>query len=210
MTDAELQALLDAASPGPWHHVNPGMVSPKTRTIHGTVPAEPVDYVSTWPGLGTPSGHRVVIDRNVGVRSADMALIAEAPALAAEVLALRAGSAASAERIKELEARVAELEAALAKANEPRWFYADGEGIAWRSMEEAVEESCDDLEHGRHLVEIETARPCPTIWGVVHVFTKTELEDQHRDGGPFEGKPYNLTVCATEAEARALLKETDQ
>ena len=124
--------------------------------------------------------------------------------------AYRAGAAASAERIKELEARVAELEAALAKANEPRWFYADGEGIAWRSMEEAVEESCDDLEHGRHLVEIETARPCPTIWGVVHVFTKTELEDQHRDGGPFEGKPYNLTVCATEAEARALLKETDQ
>ena len=112
-----------------------------------------------------------------------------------------------AERIKELEARVAELEAALAKANEPRWFYSDEKGTAWRSMEEAVEEFCDDLEPGRHLVEIETARPCPTIWGVVHFFTKTELEDQHRDGGPFEGKPYNLTVCATEAEARALLKE---
>ena len=124
-------------------------------------------------------------------------------ALATDALFYRAGAAAYAERIKE-------LEAALAKANEPRWFYADGEGIAWRSMEEAVEESCDDLEHGRHLVEIETARPCPTIWGVVHVFTKTELEDQHRDGGPFEGKPYNLTVCATEAAARALLKETDQ
>jgi hypothetical protein len=98
----DLQALLDAASPGPWCHVNPGLVSPKTRTVHGTVPAEPVDYVSTWPGLGTPPGHHVVIPRDAGVRSADMALIAEAPALAAEVLALRAG--ASEARIKELEA----------------------------------------------------------------------------------------------------------
>lgn len=122
----------------------------------------------------------------------------------------RAGAAASAERIKELEARVAELEAALVKANEPLWFYSDEEGTAWRSMEEAVEGFCDDLEPGRHLVEIGTARPCPTIWGVVHVFTKTELEDQHRDGGPFEGAPHKLTVCATEAEARALLKEPDQ
>jgi len=107
---AELQTILDAATPGPWHHVNPGMVSPKTRTIHGTVPAEPVDYVSTWPGLGTPPGHRVVIPRDAGVRSADMALIAEAPALAAEVLELRAQAAASAERIKELELFVAQIE----------------------------------------------------------------------------------------------------
>ena len=121
-----------------------------------------------------------------------------------------ARASASAERIKDLEARVEELEAALAKANEPHWFYSDEEGTAWRSMEEAVEEFCDDLEPGRHLVEIETVRPCPTIWGVVDIFTKTELEDQHRDGGPFEGAPYKLTVCATEAEARALLKEGDQ
>ena len=210
MTEAELQALLDAASPGPWHHVNPGMVSPKTRTVHGPVPAERIDYVSTWPGLGTPDGHRVVIDRHSGVRSADMALIAEAPALAAEVLALRAGAATSADRIKALEARVAELEAALVKANEPRWFYSDEEGSPCHSLDEAIEGFCDDLDSGRHLLEIETVRPCKTIWGVVHVFTKTELEDQHRNGGPFEGPLYKATVCATEDEARALLKEADQ
>jgi hypothetical protein len=116
-SDVELRALLGAASPGPWHHVNPGMVSPKTRTVHGTVPAERIDYVSTWPGLGTPPGHRVVINREAGVRTADMALIATTPALASEVLHLRAGAAASAERIKELEARVAELELQL-KVNE--------------------------------------------------------------------------------------------
>ena len=69
MTDEELQALLDTASPGPWHLIN----------------------------------------RDAGVRSADMALIANAPALAAEVLALRAGAAASAERIKELEDALREV-----------------------------------------------------------------------------------------------------
>ena len=134
MTDAELHALLDAASPGPWHHVNPGMVSPKTRTIHGTVPAEPIDYVSTWPGLGTPPGHRVVINRDAGVRSADMALIAEAPALAAEVLALRAGAAASAERIKALEARVAELERRLSGGGVPTAPTPIGQGHSLRPI----------------------------------------------------------------------------
>lgn len=103
MRDDELRSLLAAASPGPWHHVNAGMVSPKTRTVHGTVSAEPIDYVSTWPGLGTPPSHRVVVNREAGVRTADMALIAEAPSLASEVLNLRAGQAASAERIKALE-----------------------------------------------------------------------------------------------------------
>ena len=101
--DHELRSLLAAASPGPWHHVNAGKVSRKTRTVHGTVPSEPIDYVSTWPGIGTPSGHRVIVGRETGVRTADLALIAEAPALASEVLNLRAGQAASAERIKALE-----------------------------------------------------------------------------------------------------------
>jgi hypothetical protein len=123
--------------------------------------------------------------------------------------AYRAGAAESADREEELEARVAELEAALAKANEPRWFYSDEEGTLWHSAI-SVEDCIEDLEPGRFLVEIETARPRPTSWGVVHIFTETEIEDQHRDGGPFEGASYKLTVCATEAEARALLKESDQ
>jgi hypothetical protein len=108
--DHELRSLLAAASPGPWHHVNAGKVSRKTRTVHGTVPAEPIDYVSTWPGLGTPPGHRVIVHREAGARTADLALIAEAPALASEVLNLRAGQAASAERIKALEEENAALE----------------------------------------------------------------------------------------------------
>ncbi len=200
MTEAELQALLDAASPGPWHHVNPGMVSPKTRTVHGPVPAERIDYVSTWPGLGTPDGHRVVIDRRSGVRSADMALIAEVPALAAEVLALRAGAAASAERIKELEAKVAELEAALVKANEPEWFFGNA-GKPHFSLYEAVKTHVDPtggllIGAQTHFVKVDTARPCKTIWALARF---------HEPSGEWRVLP-----CATEAEARALLKESDQ
>ena len=106
--DDELRSLLAAASPGPWHHVNAGKVSLKMRTVHGIVPSEPIDYVSTWPGLGTPPGHRVIVHREAGARTADLALIAEAPALASEVLNLRAGQAASAERIKALEGGVSD------------------------------------------------------------------------------------------------------
>ncbi len=108
--DHELRSLLAAASPGPWHHVNAGMVSGKTRTVHGTVPSEPLDYVSTWPGIGTPRGHRIIVGQEAGVRTADLALIAEAPALASEVLNLRAGQAASAARIKALEEEIAAMQ----------------------------------------------------------------------------------------------------
>lgn len=74
-----LRAIAEKATPGPWHHVNPGRVLPKTRTIHGPVPAARVDYVSTWPDVGTPPGHRVVVpmpNEGPGVRSDDMAFIA--------------------------------------------------------------------------------------------------------------------------------------
>ena len=116
----------------------------------------------------------------------------------------RAGAAASAERIKELEARVAELEAALAKANKPRWFYSDAEGSPYHSLDEAIQEFCEYVEPGWHFVEVETARPCPTIRGVVHVLTDEEIEARGED------EPWIFTPCATEAEARALLKEPDQ
>jgi hypothetical protein len=86
------------------------MVSGKTRTVHGTVPSEPLDYVSTWPGIGTPRGHRIIVGQEAGVRTADLALIAEAPALASEVLNLRAGQAASAARIKALEEEIAAMQ----------------------------------------------------------------------------------------------------
>lgn len=75
----DLKRVAEAATPGPWYHVNPGMALPKTRTVHGTVPAERVDYVSTWSGMGTPPGHRTVVssrENGSPMRSCDMAYIA--------------------------------------------------------------------------------------------------------------------------------------
>ena len=110
---------------------------------------------------------------------------------------------ARAARVAELEARVAELEAALAKANKPEWFYNADDVVPQHSLEDAIEEFCDYLQPGRHFVEIDTARPCKTIWGVVDVLTDEEIEARRDD------EPWVFTPCATEAEARALLKETE-
>ena len=104
MTDEELQALLDTASPGPWHLIN----------------------------------------RDAGVRSADMALIANAPALAAEVLALRAGAAAYAERIKELEAAIQQADKRLqdyADMAVDQWneTVADGGITAWMVIRQELQ-----------------------------------------------------------------------
>ena len=77
----ELRKLAMAATPGPWYHCQPFKTVPAQRTIHGPVPAERVDYVSTWHGMGTPTGHSVVINmagRESHVRSENMAFIAAA------------------------------------------------------------------------------------------------------------------------------------
>lgn len=95
---AELERIIELgkrATKGPWHHCQPFQKLPKTRTVHGLVPAQRVDYVSTWPGQGTPDGHRTVIPmerREVTASSDDMAFIAaarRADALAAELIAAR-------------------------------------------------------------------------------------------------------------------------
>jgi hypothetical protein len=123
--------------------------------------------------------------------------------LTEEAEAYRAGQAASAERIKA-------LEEALAKANRPRWFYADDEGTPFGSVYEAAEGVAESGLFGenncgeRHLVEVQTGRPCAPVWAVIRFFTKDELKDR-RDFEWFE-----VTECATEAEAEALLKEADQ
>ncbi len=78
---ARLRDLRAKATPGPWHHVNPFESVPAERTIHGPVPGQRVDYVSTWPHFGTPRGHSVVIPMYGSEKTAsssDMAAIVSA------------------------------------------------------------------------------------------------------------------------------------
>ncbi|MCA3505076.1 MAG: hypothetical protein IOD05_17855 [Rhodobacter sp.] len=121
-----------------------------------------------------------------------------------EARAYRAGQAASAERIKA-------LEEALEKANEPQWFYDDraaDEAQSFLSAEEAVDyavfSALNPPPEGTSILEINTSRPCPSVWAVVKVFTDEEREA--RD----DGEEYIVTLCATKAEAEALLEEADQ
>ncbi len=78
---ARLRELRAKATAGEWHHVNAFQSVPAERTIHGPVPGQRVDYVSTWPHLGTPKGHSVVIPMYGSEKttsSSDMAAIVAA------------------------------------------------------------------------------------------------------------------------------------
>jgi hypothetical protein len=120
--------------------------------------------------------------------------------------AYRAGQAASAERIKA-------LEEALAKANRPHWFYADDEGTPFDSVHEAVEWILDefgpddDFPNGKGVRRIDTMRDCAPIFAAVRCRRITEAE---RAGGRKGDFHFEVTECATEAEAEALLKEAAQ
>lgn len=119
-----LRRAAEKATPGPWHHCQPYMTVPAERTVHGRVPAARVDYVSTWPDIGMPPGHRVIIDmpgRESRVSSSDMAFIAIAnPATILALLdaekAERDALQARAEKADELVALYRETAALEAKA----------------------------------------------------------------------------------------------
>jgi hypothetical protein len=112
--------------------------------------------------------------------------------------------------IKEQRLRIKALEEELAKANEPQWFYDDraaDEAQSFLSAEEAVEyavfSALEPPPEGTSILEINTSRPCPSVWAVVKVFTDEEREARDDD------EEYIVTLCATEAEAEALLKEAN-
>jgi hypothetical protein len=99
------------------------------------------------------------------------------------------------------------LEAALAKANKPTHFWAstDGEyGEICVDIESAIEAAVYEAPRGRHLVEVDAWRRCQPIWAVVHLLTDEEQEALGVD------TDWTILKCATEAEARAVLKEADQ
>lgn len=95
------------------------------------------------------------------------------------------------------------LAAELAKAREPVWFYHPYYTETCQFGLWDVIEYCD-LEPGKHVVEVETARPLPSIWCVVHVLTDKEKDALETDEAWF------CTEHATEAEARAALQQKDR
>lgn len=95
------------------------------------------------------------------------------------------------------------LAAELAKAREPVWFYhPDYTETCQFGLWDVIEYY--DLEPGKHVVEVETARPLPSIWCVVHVLTDKEKDALETDEAWF------CTEHATEAEARAALQQKDR
>jgi hypothetical protein len=62
----------------------------------------------------------------------------------------------------------------------------------------------DVFPNGKGVQRIDTMRHCAPIFAAVRILTEAEREARD-DGALFE-----MTECATEAEAEALLKEADQ
>jgi hypothetical protein len=109
--------------------------------------------------------------------------------------------------IQEQRLRIKALEEALAKANRPTHFWASTDeeyGEISPDIESAIEPALYEAPRGRHLVEVEAWRRCQTIWAVVHLLTDEEQEALGVD------TDWTILKCATEAEARAVLKEADQ
>lgn len=108
MTDAQAalaqvrEALSAGPTPGPWHHCQPFQSVRAERTIHGPVPAQRVDFVSTKT---QPVHERIIIPMagtEAHVRSEDMAFIAACnPENIAALLAHVDAQAAEIERLRE-------------------------------------------------------------------------------------------------------------
>ena len=95
------EALAVGPTPGPWHHCQPFQSVRAERTIHGPVPAQRVDFVSTKT---QPVHERIIIPmagREAHVRSEDMAFIAACnPENIAALLAHVDAQAAEIERLR--------------------------------------------------------------------------------------------------------------
>lgn len=129
MTDAQAalaqvrEALAVGPTPGPWHHCQPFQSVRAERTIHGPVPAQRVDFVSTKT---QPVHERIIIPmagREAHVRSEDMAFIAACNP--ENIAALLAHVEAQAAEIERLTAERDELRRQLAEAEQDARRYRD-------------------------------------------------------------------------------------
>jgi len=88
---------------------------------------------------------------------------------------------------------VAAKDAEIVRLKQPHWFYDTNDSDrCFYSPHEVID--WIDPDAGDHLIEVTTARPCPSIWCAVRV-----TDD------PDAGERFIFTEHATEAEARAAL-----
>ena len=102
--------------------------------------------------------------------------------------------------------RIKALEEELAKANKPTYFYFDPvEGETFESLHDAVIAAAAEAgaNWGRWVIPVYAARTLPLIYAAVRIRTDTGQDCNNR-------LLFQITECATEAEAKALLKEADQ
>ena len=98
-----------------------------------------------------------------------------------------------------LRAEVEALREALEKAQKPLWFYHPD--YIERCLFDPYEVIDDyyDPKPGKHVFEIECARPLPSIWCAVHCLTDAERDAMDTD------ERFSMTEHASEEEARAAL-----
>ena len=102
-----------------------------------------------------------------------------------------------------LRAEVEALREALGKAQNPLWFYhPDYTEVALFNPHEVIDDYYDP-EPGKHVFEIECARPLPSIWCAVHCLTDAEHDAMDTD------ERFIVTEHASEEEARAALTRKD-
>ena len=142
---AELRRVAEGATPGPWFHVQPFQIAPTMRTIHGTVPAQRVDFVAREM---KPVHSRPIVPmegRENTALSCDMAFIAAAnPATILSLLAERDALVRVAEAAKKLTDEFGgSLE--MLQRHGPDYTFKSGERVLVASVledrEEIVEEA---------------------------------------------------------------------
>jgi|APMI01.1.fsa_nt_gi hypothetical protein len=105
------------------------------------------------------------------------------------------------ERVERLEGENARLREALDKARQPTWFYDINEPERCLYSPEEVVDFMDPAP-GKHVFEVECATSLPSIWCMVEVLTDEQMDERETDDR------FIIREFATEAEARAALKET--
>ena len=176
-----------------------------------------INHAGTWQTMPDPvqAAKIAELERIIAARdaqlTAEIAMTQKFAAMYDELVSQRRDNQtedddpleANRDTIDRLTRELAEARAALAKAQQPTWFYHP-----------SYTESCDfdvydvidryDPEPGHHILEVECARSLPSIWCAVHVRTTEEMDALESDDRVV------FTEHATEEAARTYLERNPE